>query len=306
MTASITALQGEVAALAAAFLWAVSTLLFGRLGKHLSPLLLNLTKGILAIGMMGLTLVLSGQGLGGLAPVPMALLLLSGAIGIGLGDTAYFSAINSLGARRALLLETLAPPLAAVMALAFLGERLSPTAWLGILLTLLGVAWVISERVPGTPLPTDHQGHNQQRQGLIWGGLAALGQATGAVLSRAALAGTLMDPLWSTLLRLGGGLGVLTLLLRLQGPVYPQVQPLRSRRLLGAVAIAALLGTYLGIWLQQTSLKYAPTGIAQALTATSPLFILPLAALVGERVTWRASLGVIVAIGGIWLLIAGR
>lgn len=306
MAASITALQGEVAALAAAFLWAVSTLLFGRLGKHLSPLLLNLTKGILALGMMGLTLVLSGRGFSGLTPVPMALLLLSGAIGIGLGDTAYFSAINSLGARRALLLETLAPPLAAVMALTFLGERLRSTAWMGILLTLLGVAWVISERVPGTPLPADRQGHDQQRQGLIWGCLAALGQATGAVLSRAALAGTLMDPLWSTLLRLGGGLGVLALLLRFQGPVYLQMQPLRSLRLLGAVAIAALLGTYLGIWLQQTSLKYAPTGIAQALTATSPLFILPLAALVGERVTWRASLGVIVAIGGIWLLIAGR
>jgi drug/metabolite transporter (DMT)-like permease len=70
------------------------------------------------------------------------------------------------------------------------------------------------------------------------------------------------------------------------------------------VALAALLGTYLGIWLQQISFKYTPAGIAQALLATSPLFVLPLAAASGDRISWRAILGVLVAIGGIWLLIS--
>ena len=292
------AIQGEAAALTAAFLWAVSTLLFGRLGKHLTPTLLNAAKGLLAIAMIALTLLFRQANLSGLTAVSVGVLLASGAIGIGLGDTAYFSALNYLGARRVLLMETLAPPLAAVLALIFLQEQLSALAWVGIGLTLLGVSWVISERVPvadQTPPLT--------LPGILYGGLAALGQATGAVLSRFALADSLVDPLGSSLLRLLGGLVILLGLLRWRGPIADQVRPLRSGRVLGGVAIAAFFGTYLAIWLQQTALKYAPTGIAQALTSTSPLFILPIAALLGDRITLRAVGGVLVALMGIWLLV---
>jgi drug/metabolite transporter (DMT)-like permease len=72
--------------------------------------------------------------------------------------------------------------------------------------------------------------------------------------------------------------------------------------LLGAIAVTSFFSTYLGIWLQQISLKYAATGVAQALSSTSPLFILPLAWFTGEGVSLRSLLGVLVALGGIWLL----
>jgi drug/metabolite transporter (DMT)-like permease len=127
--------QGEGAALVAAALWAVSTVLFGRLGKTLQPLVLNFVKGLVAIALILLTLLWRWGQAPALPPMAVMWLLLSGAIGIGLGDTAYFSAVNTLGARRALLLESLAPPLAALMAWAFLQEALSVRAWGGILLT---------------------------------------------------------------------------------------------------------------------------------------------------------------------------
>ncbi|HEY9763115.1 MAG TPA: DMT family transporter [Trichocoleus sp.] len=300
MIEPILAFQGEVAALAAAFLWAASTVLFGRLGKSLSPLVLNITKGLIALGFIGLTLGLRSHSGAGLGTGAIALLLISGIIGIGLGDTAYFAALNHLGPRRALLMETLAPPLSAVMAWVFLEERLSLLAWAGILLTLLGVCWVISERVP---LERQIVGSNLRR-GILYGAGAALGQATGAVLSRAALADTAVDPLWSTLLRLSGGLAIMVVMLLSQRSVSAQLKPLQSRQLLGMVAIAAFFGTYLGIWLQQTALKFAPTGIAQALTSTSPLFILPIAALMGERISPRAVFGVLIALSGIWILVS--
>jgi len=71
---------------------------------------------------------------------------------------------------------------------------------------------------------------------------------------------------------------------------------------LGIIAIASFGSTYLGIWLQQTSLKYAPAGIAQTFLATSPLFILPIVALQGEKISQRAILGVIISLGGIALM----
>ncbi len=292
-------MQGELAALSAAFLWALATVIFGRLGKYLSPLVLNLTKGAIAVSLLGLTLVLLQRAPVGLDAVTISLLLASGMIGIGAGDTAYFASLNHLGPRRALLMETLAPPIAALIALAFLDERLSLSSWIGILLTVVGVVWVISERVPQ---PAGLTARVSSR-GIWLGTLAALGQAIGAVLSRAALADTRVDPLWSTLLRLVAGLGMMLIILRSQGPVTPKISPLRSARVMGGILLGAFLGTYLALYLQQTALKYSETGIAQALTSTSPLFVLPFAALMGERISLRAVAGVLVTLGGIAILV---
>jgi drug/metabolite transporter (DMT)-like permease len=217
-------------------------------------------------------------------------------VGIGFGDTAYFNALNCIGARRTLLFETLAPPLSAVLALIFLHERLSVSAWLGIGLTIVGVIWVILERTPDT------QGNIRPLQGSLYGLLAAIGQSSGAVLSRAALVNTEIDSLWSTLIRLVGGTIALLIWIQLQHQTCEIVKPLRDRRLLGIIAGTAFISTYLGIWLQQTSLKYATTGIAQALSSTSPLFVLPIARILGDRISLRSILGVLIALVGVSLL----
>jgi drug/metabolite transporter (DMT)-like permease len=75
-----------------------------------------------------------------------------------------------------------------------------------------------------------------------------------------------------------------------------------SPRLLGIIVLTAFGSTYLGIWLQQTALKFSPVGIAQTLTATSPLFVLPIAAMMGDKISMRAIFGVAIALAGIWIL----
>ena len=282
---------GEIAALSAALLWAISSVVYSRLGLKISPLQLNFYKGIIAIALIVITLLIQGAAFEDLSSYTIALLSLSGIIGIGLGDTAYFAALNSLGARRTLLLETSSPPMGALLALIFIGEQLTYSAWCGILLTILGIAWVISERNPVNRV-------NVSRQGIVWGILAAIAQATGAVISRYALIQSDISPLESTLIRLVGGTAIVVGLLFLPtAKQIPQWQP--SARTLGIIAIAAFGSTYLGIWLQQTSLKFAPTGIAQTFLATSPLFILPIVALQGENISLRAILGVVISLSGI-------
>ncbi|MEM6252322.1 MAG: DMT family transporter [Cyanobacteria bacterium P01_D01_bin.156] len=289
--------QGEIAALSAAGLWAFATLMFGRLGKQLSPLMLNLVKGIIAVGFIVLTLPIRQQLLASLPMKSVVLLLISGVVGIGLGDTAYFATVNTLGPRQALLLEMLAPPMAALMSLVFLQEQLPVLAWVGMALTLAGIVWVVSER---SPKANSHNPKPTIIRGLCFGIVAALGQSIGSVLSRAALADTAVDPLWSTLLRLSAGLVCIGGLLLFRRQAQTCIRP--SSRLLGGVAIAAFFGTYLGIWLQQVALKYSPTGVAQSLLATSPIMVLPMALIIGERVTFRAVCGAIVALVGVWLL----
>lgn len=293
----MTNFQGEIAALVAAVLWAFASVIYGRVGVHIPPLHLNLIKGIIAIVLLLITIVATGELSLVTSQQPLCLLLLSGVIGIGLGDTAFLAGINSLGARRLLLLETLAPPMTAVFAFIFLQERLNANAWCGVLLTILGVAWVISERTE-----KDVSSHLSLR-GVVFGLLAALANASGAVLSRAALANTNINPLVAALIRLGAAIIFLLPLIVWQQNKSNSILSFSWRwRVVLATCFAAFCGTYLGIWLQQTAIKLAPVGIASTLLQTSPIFILPLALWTGEKVSVRATVGVVIAIAGIALL----
>ena len=298
-------LGGELAALGGALLWAVASVLYRRAGEQVPPRELNLLKGLLGAGLLALTAWALRDPFPAAQPWAIGLLLLSGALGIGLGDTAYFQALNDLGARQALLIEILAPPAAALIAWAALGEALRPAAWAGIALTVAGVAWVVTERGgeserAGSPLPA------HRARGIGAGLVAALAQAGGAVLSRAALDGTQVSPLWSAVLRLAAGVGVLVVWLAVARRPLGGTRVGEGRgRLWGVLLGAIVLGTYLALWLQQVSLQRVPAGIAQTLFATSPLFVLPLAAWTGERVSPRAIVGVVVALGGVGLLFVG-
>lgn len=294
-------LVGETAALTAAFLWASSSIVYRFLGQSIPPLSLNILKGFVALALIQLTLTLTSQSATWyLEAWRIWLLTASGIVGIGLGDTAYFFALNCLGARRTLVLETLAPPLGALLAFIFVGEIVAPVAILGIAITLAGVIWVIGEQTVTERI--------KDRRGIVWAVAAAVAQAGGAVMSRIALLDSDTSPLASSLIRIGAGVVIAIAISFLPAFTNERIfqQKLLSFRLpprtLGIVALAAVGSTYLGIWLQQISLKYTSTGIAQTLLATSPLFVIPLSMIMGEKVSLRAIFGVCVAVMGISLL----
>lgn len=286
----------------AACLWAVSSVVYGRIGQRIPPLELNLIKGGIAIALLIFTLFIQGNPNSEIAPTTLCLFLLSGVLGIGLGDTAFFIALSYLGARRALLMETLAPPMTAILALIFLQEELSLLAMCGILLTVLGVAWVVTERVPTKSDRVDHLW-----RGIGFGVLAAIALSAGAVLSRAAYGTTSISPLLAALLRLVGGVSILLPWVWLRHKQsHFQFKTLHSAKIFAAIFFAAFAGTYLGIWLQQTAIKFTAAGIALTLSNTSPLFVIPIAICLGERVSLRATLGVVIALSGVALLLLLR
>ncbi|KYC37967.1 hypothetical protein WA1_04455 [Scytonema hofmannii PCC 7110] len=309
----MTDFQGEIAALSAACLWALASTIYGRLGERIPPLQLNLLKGIIAIAFLLLTIPITGEWLPNISVLPLCLLLTSGIVGISLGDTAFLAAINYLGARRVLVMGTLAPPIAALLALIFLQENINLGAWCGILLTILGVGWVITERTSNEGIGT--QGHGNTGnvavhfwaspfwKGIGFGLLAVVTNATGMVLSRAAFIDHNINPLWAALLRLSAAelvlLGWIALRNR-QG--NHKGKTLHSRQVVMAAIFASFCGTFLGIWLQQTAVKFTAAGIATTLMQTSPLFVIPLSIWMGERVSLRAIAGAAIAIVGIGLL----
>ncbi len=295
---NISNFQGEFYALGAAFLWALSSVLFKSLGKTIRPLELNLIKGISGFVLFAITSLIIGEVFTTIRPAAVIALAVSGAVGIGFGDTMFFEAINRLGARRSLLITILAPPMTVIFAWIFLRESLSLFAWVGILITILGVTWVITEKNK-----TEKEENKFTWLGVFFGFLAALTQAAGAVLSRWALTESSVSALQSALIRLLAGTGVLLLwILIRREKIGVWLKPAPRKQLWGILAAVILFGTYIAIWMQQLAFKFTRVGIAQTLLATSPLFILPVSALQKEKLSLRSVLGVLLSIAGVALI----
>ncbi len=229
--------------------------------------------------------------------LPLCLLLAGGVIGIGIGDTALFASLNRLGERQTILIAQSAAPVATLLiAVAVFQEHLPVMALLGIGAIIAGVLWVVVER-PRTASITK----SQKTSGILFGVLAAVCQAVGAVLSKAAFRAYDISPLWSALIRLVGGTAVVLLLM----PIARQsVLPgsARSKRVWQMVVFASILGTFGAITFQQTAFKYTYTAVAQTVIAMSVVFVLIAAQLRGERSSARAWLGAVVAVVGVGFL----
>lgn len=290
----------ELYALTAAFLWACSASLLEKLAHRLSPRELNIYKGSVALVFLMGTSLLLGENFAGLTPMAMLFLLSSGVIGIGLGDTAYYAGLKDIGSRRALLLFALAPPMTALIGWLFLGEVLSIISWLGIFITVAGVTWVVTERTPAEEITHDPK---RMARGILMGTLASLGQAVGLVLSRFVMNDPGISSLQSAALRLLAGV-IFTFLWVTFGHQKIGIWRRETdwKKTFGLLVLAAFISTYLCLWLQQLSVKGIPAGIAQTLLSTSPIFILPISAIRGEKVSWRAILGALVSIFGVMLV----
>jgi drug/metabolite transporter (DMT)-like permease len=292
-------LLGETAGLAAAACWSVTSLIFTYAVSRLGSLSLNLARLTLgALILTGIALATQGTGvLTGTRLQDLALLALSGWIGLTMGDWGYFRSMHLLGPRLSTLLMALAPPMTVALGLAFLGEKPGLPALLGMALTLGGIAWVVLERPEGEA-PAGHR-----IRGVVFGALGSLGQAVGLILSKQGMSGGIGTLAASSVRMIAGAAGMWVIAMVARRATG--FGPLRGdRRLQLATLAATILGPVAGIWLSLIALRHTQAGIASTLMATVPILVLPLVVFVRkERVSPRAVLGAVVAVGGVALLL---
>jgi drug/metabolite transporter (DMT)-like permease len=288
----------ELAALGTAACWATTGLIASDAIRVLGPFHFNLIRQVFVTLILGAAVLATGaEGLPGWQAV--ALLALSGVVGILLGDTLNFAAVGRLGPRRAGAIFALNAPMAAVLGWALLGERLGAQAWAGIAVTVAGVALAILGR-PASGAHRLEQVWGGMRMGVLFGLGAALGQAVGALIARPYMAGGL-DPYLGSLIRVGASglaMGVLATL-----PFSPPRPVHMTRTALLLTAATALIGLLLGMTLFLYALQGSQTGIIATLSATSPVIILPLLWLrTGQRPSAKSWAGAALAVTGLALI----
>ncbi|CAM3985565.1 DMT family transporter [Pseudoalteromonas byunsanensis] len=292
---------GEAAAILAAGVWASSTILYKRFSHHLSPLELNLCKGVVA-GLMMLVVILAMQDW----RAPMQVnswywLVASGVLGIAIGDSAYFAALRNIGAARTLIVESFAPAIAGLLNIFLLGVYLSLQAWLGIAITTLGVLIAVK---PKQLLPTVEK--QLYYKGLSFALLAALCQAAGMVMSKGAMQEQGVSSLWAAIIRLLSGTFVVAIVVAWMrehsvGKAV-QMSGVEGKRWL---FFAIFFGTFIGLWLQLVSVKYTDPAIAQTIFATAPLMVMTIGFMKREPVTFNMALGGCIALTGVAVLLLG-
>ena len=299
---------GLGAATTASMFWAVSVVCYRKVGRVMPPVMLNMTKGMIAVAILSLFLLVDWQVLKNeqwdLSAPMLWLMALSGVIGIGLGDTMFFAGLNRMGARRMLLLFTINPVVTVVAAWALMDEPLTWPQLVGVALTCGGVAWVIAER------NTKKSDGHVDLLGVIYGIGAATCQAAGVLMSRYVFEQVEMTAASSAWLRLAAGSFALLLFLPLDKVLKDpggedHHHPAHPSKMQASLLFftALMLGTVGGITLMQISVKYAnEVGVAGTLLSLSPLFVLPVVALLGEHISRRAVLGALVTIAGVALL----
>lgn len=291
---------GEVAALATAVCWTVTSMAFESAGKRIGSLAVNLIRLIMAFGFLAAYCwVTRGR------PLPTDAsahawfwLSASGVVGFTIGDLCLFRAFVVLGARLSMLLMSLVPPMTALIGLAILGEQLEWLDWLGMAITVGGVSWVVAERRPPRG---DGLSATQSWSGVVLGVLGAAGQAIGLVLSKYGMRG--YDAFAATHIRIIAGIGAFAIVFVAIGWWPTVFRAFRDRAAMARTTLGAIFGPFLGVSLSLVAVKYTEAGVAATIMALVPVLIIPPAVLIQkERVSLRAVLGSLAAVAGVALL----
>lgn len=296
-----------------AFLFALSATCASHSVRALGPMRANLGRLVLATVVLGAFAHTLG---GGLTSASLPWFLLSGVIGMGLGDLGVYGALPYLGSRLTVLItQCLAAPLAALGEWLWLGTRLTMTQIAWGLVILAGVAFAI------TPSRSSPPRVRVRPVGFFFGFLAACGQGFGALVSRKGvnvaeaageMAGNATFGLTAAYQRILAGLVftvgwflVLRLLrrpsvMRAPAPGESAVgQPSAWRRAWGWMIANGMAGPVLGVGCYQWALATTPSGIVLPIVAIAPLLSIPIALwLEGDRPTRRSIVGGVIAVAG--------
>lgn len=289
---------GESAALVTALFWTITALSFEAAGNKVGSLAVNLWRLVIAFFIFCLySLAFRGMLLPFDAPGRVWLWLsASGLVGFVIGDLFLFEAFVLIGARIAMLIYSLVPPLTALISFLILGEILTPVQWTGMALTVSGIAVVVLQRNAPTERAREHL-----FLGVGAAFLGALGQAVGLVLSR--YGAPTYNAFQATQIRSMAGIVGFALFFTVVRRWRPVMEALSHKVAMRQISVGAFFGPFLGVSLGLFAAQNTETGVAATIIALVPVLMIPAAILVlREKVTLREATGALLAVGGVALL----
>lgn len=226
-------------------------------------------------------------------------LVLSGLIGLVLGDTFLFKSLDEIGPRYTMLIMSSNPAIGAIIAYFTFSEVIQPIGMIGMAITIFGIILVINQQ------PDEEVAKFKiTRKGIVFGFLAALGQGLGLIFTKLAYFEGSLNPLVATFLRIFSSFIILLPI----GYISKRITIERFRLLFNGktfllLLLGSFIGPYLGITLSYIAIANAPIGIASTIMSFQPILMLPISKVLHkEKYSWKSIIGATLAVLGLVLL----
>ena len=148
----------------AAASWAFATVIFERLGKVIPYAGITFLKGFFSILLMLMLVLVSGN-IKTVSAHDALILIVSGVIGIAVGDTLFFKSLQDLGAKMQVIYFMLGQVVTMLLSFLLLGEVLDLMKYLGAATLLCGIVIVTLGR---------QEDHPNKARGIVGGFLCIL------------------------------------------------------------------------------------------------------------------------------------
>jgi len=284
---------GALAALGSAVAWAVTSLLARSLMSELGSVGLNAIRSTIG-GALLIAWVLATAGAGAFTAISASAWLLLGlsiVTAIALGDTVFFESTRAIGVGRAMTISTTYPLGAAVIAAAFLNEPVTAPIAVGSLVTMAGLVLIVAPWAERAP-------EERFWFGVGAAAIASLAWAVSTVLVKPPLSE--MGPVTAQAIRLP--VASMVLWLTPWARSVPRAFVRSSRAVQIRIAILGAITSVSSVMFV-AGVKHAGVAVASVLSSTAPMFAIPFAVVfLGERITLRAFLGIVLTLAGIIVL----
>jgi len=222
-------------------------------------------------------------------------LIISGILGLVIGDSFLFKSFQMIGARLGIIIMASVPVLSSILAYFFLNEIISYLGMIGMLLTMTGLLIVVLEKKSA-----EQNNITFNKLGIFYGFLGALGQASGLIFAKLAFQGGELNGFSASFIRLfSASLIILPLVATFRRYKNPIGIYSKDRYSAKVILIGTVFGPVLGITGSLIAIEYAKVGIASTLMATMPIIMLPIARFYfKEKLDWKAIVGAFVAVIG--------
>ncbi len=289
---------GEFAALLTAVFWTVTALAFEVATRRVGPYSVNVIRLSMAFVFLGVfTFFRRGMAL----PLDAGMhawfwLSVSGVVGFIVGDLFLFASYPIISSRVAMLIMTLAPPMAAFIGWLVLGETMTPLSLLGMVLVVVGIGMTIWGRPDGGKKIS----LNFSAKGLLFAFLGAVGQAVGLVLSKLGMGS--YDPFAATQIRIIAALTGFVFIISFMGRWKNVFRTFTDTKAISRISLGSFFGPFLGVSFSLIAVQHTSAGIAATLMSIVPvLIILPSVIIFKQKVTLREIAGAVVSVAGVSL-----
>lgn len=286
--------MGVTAALLSAASWAFGTVMFDRIGRKVPYVGITFLKGLFSLLFMGVLVACSG-GLQRISATSFLFLAVSGVVGIAVGDSLFFKSLQDLGAKVQVVFFLLGQILTMVLSFLFLGELLSGSQYIGIVILLTGIVIVIWGK---------QENHKNKLRGIVCALSSMSCFSISAILVKLSvgsvevITATWWRMLFGTIFTLGYGL--------FANKLTSWIRPLNDWRLAGSFILNVVVITYGGFLLSIMAFKYTTVSLASVLGTMEPVFVLFFAFLInGDRIIRREIVGTAITVVGLYFIITG-